>query len=395
MKNNENPTVIVYASRTPIGKLGGGLSSISAPKLAAVLIKDALDKTGLPGEEVDEIIMGNVLTGGVGQAPARQAAIYGGLPPSVCATTINRVCGSGLKAVMFANQAIMTEESKVVFAGGQENMSLAPHLLMNSRTGYKFGSVEVKDSMQWDGLWDPYNNVAMGQCGETCAREYGFSRDQQDDYAVKSYERARKAVESGHFSQEIVPVEVTSRNGSVTVEVDEEPFSVDLERLRTLRPAFDKNGTVTAGNASSINDGAALLAVTDLATAKQRGLKPIARILAQASHAQDPMWFTTAPIGSIKKVLDKAKLTIKDIDLFEINEAFSVVTMAAMRDLELDHDRVNPHGGAVALGHPIGASGARVIVTLLNALRASNKQLGLASLCIGGGEASALIVEMM
>ncbi len=388
-----NRSVIVYAGRTAVGKFSGAFASTPAPKLGAALVKDATTKTGLNGADVDEIIMGQVLTAGVGQAPARQAAIYGGLPTSVCATTVNRVCGSGLKAVMLADQAIRLGDAKIIFAGGQENMTLAPHLLLNSRAGYRFGAVEAKDSMQWDGLWDPYNNMAMGNCGEVCAKEYKFTREQQDEFAQHSYEKARAAVESGHFKNEIIPVEVAAGKNMTTVSADEQPFSVDLAKLKTLRPAFDKDGSVTAGNASSINDGAALLVVMDEAEASRRGLKPLARIVAQASHAQDPIWFTTAPVECMRKVLKKAQLSAKDIDQFEINEAFSVVTMAAIRDLELDAKRVNPYGGAVSIGHPIGASGARVLVTLIHGLKKTGGKRGLATLCIGGGEASAVIVE--
>jgi acetyl-CoA C-acetyltransferase len=387
--------VIVYAGRTAIGKFCGGLSTVSAPRLGAVLVKDALKKTGLGSAEVDEIIMGNVLTAGVGQAPARQAAIYGGLDKSVCATTINRVCGSGLKSVMLADQAIRLGDANVVFAGGQENMSLAPHLLMNSRSGYRFGSVEAKDHMQFDGLWDPYSNVAMGNCGEVCAKEYKFSLEAQNEYAIESYSRARKASEQGQFRNEIIGVEIPSKQGTTLIDKDEEPFASDLDRLKTLRPAFEKDGTITAGNASSINDGAALVVAMNGEAARKKGLKPIAKIVAQASFAQDPMWFTTAPIGCINKVLEKAGLTKGDIDIFEINEAFSVVSMAAIKSLGLDGKKVNPFGGAVALGHPIGASGTRILVTLLNGLRATGGKRGLATLCIGGGEASAVIVEMM
>jgi acetyl-CoA C-acetyltransferase len=392
---NENATiVIVHSARTPIGKLGGALSSVPAPRLGAAIIQRALLETKLDGKDIDEIIMGQVLTAGVGQAPARQTAIYGGLPNSVCATTINRVCGSGLKSIMLGTQAIQTSEAKFVFAGGQESMSLAPHILMGSRAGFKFGTVELKDSMQSDGLWDPYGNVSMGNCAEICAKEYQFSRESQDQYATESYTRARKAIESGSFSKEIVPIEVPGKKGPSLVEVDEQPFSVDLDRLPSLKPAFDKSGTVTAGNSSSINDGAAAVLLTDLNTARQRGLRPIAKIVAQASHAQDPNWFTTAPIACINKVLKKAGLAAKDIDLFEINEAFSVVALAAIKDLKLARDQINIFGGAIALGHPIGASGARVVVTLLNALAATGQKRGLATLCIGGGEASAIIVEM-
>lgn len=389
----DNPTVIVYAKRTAIGKMGGAFASTPAPRLGAALVKDALTSTKIRGEEVDEIIMGNVLTAGIGQAPARQTALYGGLPHSVCATTIGRVCGSGLKAVMLADQAIRLGDAQVVFAGGQENMTLAPHLLMNSRAGYRFGSAEVKDSMQWDGLWDPYNDVPMGNCGEICAREYKFSRQEQDEFALESYRRARKALESGVFAEEIVPIEVKQRKQSTMIEVDEEPFSVDLDKIKSLRPAFDKEGTVTAGNASSINDGAALLVMTDLKTAQERGLVPLAKIVGQASFAHDPAHFTTAPISCIKKLLDRTELTTNDIDLWEINEAFAVVTMAAIKELTIDPAKVNIYGGAVSIGHPIGCSGARILVTLLNSLRQTGNKRGLATLCIGGGEASGIIVE--
>ncbi len=390
-----NPSVIVYAQRTAIGRLGGAFSTVPAPRLGAALVKDALQKTALEGGKVDEIIMGNVLTAGVGQAPARQTALYGGLPHSVCATTIGRVCGSGMKAVMLADQAIRLGDANIVFAGGQENMSLAPHLLMNSRTGYRFGSFEAKDSMQFDGLWDPYNDMAMGNCGEICAKEYTFTREAQDEFSLQSYTRARKAVESGIFADEIVPIEVKHRKKTNVVEVDEEPFSVDLDRLTSLRAAFAKDGTVTAGNASSINDGAALLVLTDLKTAEAHGLTPLAKIVAQASYAQDPIHFTTAPVGCIKNLFAKSGLKSEDIDLYEINEAFAVVTMAAMKDIGIPSDRVNIFGGAVSLGHPIGCSGARIIVTLLNAMRQKDVKRGLATLCIGGGEASGIIIEKM
>lgn len=388
-------SVIVYAGRTAIGKLSGAFAATPAPQLGAALVRDCLKKTGISPEKIDEIIIGQVLTAGVGQAPARQTAIYGGLPKSVCATTLNRVCGSGLKSVMLADQAIRSGDAEVILAGGQENMTLAPHLLPGSRAGYKFGNVELKDHMQYDGLWDPYSNVPMGNCGEECAKKYGFSREAQDEFATESYSRARAATENKTFEREIVPFELVTKKGTTLVSVDEEPFSVDLAKLRDLRPAFDKAGTITAGNASSINDGAALLMVTSADAAKKYGLKPIARIVAQASHAQEPTWFTTAPIECIQKVLKKAKLNVSDIDLFEINEAFAVVTMAAIKELGLKSEQVNVYGGAVALGHPIGASGARVLVTLLNALKDKGKKRGLATLCIGGGEASALVVEIM
>lgn len=391
----QRQTVIAYASRTAIGKLGGSLSTTPAPRLGAALVADAMKKLKFTGAEVDEIIMGNVLTAGVGQAPARQTALYGGLPHSVCATTIGRVCGSGIKAVMLADQAIRLGDANIIFAGGQENMSLAPHLLMNSRTGYRYGSIEAKDSMQWDGLWDPYNNTAMGNCGEICAKEYGFTREMQDAFALQSYQRARKAVESGVFAEEIVSVQVADRKGTKAFELDEEPFAADLDRIGSLRPAFEKDGTITAANASSINDGAALLVLTSEEAAQKHDLKPIARIVSQASYAQDPAHFTTAPIGCIRRLLEKTNLKAKDIDIFEINEAFAVVAMAAIRDLDLDPANVNPLGGAVSLGHPIGASGARIMVTLLNGLKQRGGKRGLATLCIGGGEASGVIVELV
>lgn len=385
-------TYISYAKRTPIGKLSGGLAQVPAPKLGAILVEDAL-KTMKSKDIVDEIIMGNVLSAGVGQAPARQAAIYGGLPNSVRALTINRVCGSGLKSVMLADQAIRLGEANIVFAGGQENMTAAPHLLANSRSGTKFGAITMQDHMQFDGLWDPYNDMAMGNCGEICAEKYDFTREAQDAFSLESYKRAQKAWEEGAFVDEVVPVEVMSRRKTIRVEKDEEPFAADLERLAALRPAFKKDGTITAGNASSINDGAALLVVGNKEALEAQNQKPIAKIIAQSSFAHAPEMFTTAPVQCMKDVLDKAGLTVNDIDLFEINEAFAVVTMAAIHDLKLDSEKVNVHGGAVSIGHPIGASGARILVTLLNAMKRKNAKRGLAAICIGGGEASAIIVE--
>ncbi len=390
---SHNETVIVYAKRTPIGKFMGGLSSIPAPRLAASLVDNARQTLKLGGHEVDEIIMGQVLTAGVGQSPARQSAIFGGLPISVCATTVGRVCGSGIKSVMLADQAIRLGDAKVVFAGGQESMSLAPHILANSRTGLRFGEAALKDSMQWDGLWDAYEDMAMGTCAEACAAKYGFSRKDQDNFALESYSRARQAVESGVFASEILPIEVKSRKGSVLIELDEEPFSVDLEKLGSLKPAFVPEGTITAANASSINDGAALVVIMNRKTAEELKLKPIARIVAQASYAHEPKMFATAPVGCIQKLFTKSNLSVKDIDCFEINEAFAVATMAAIKELSLDPAKVNPCGGAVALGHPIGASGTRILVTLLHTLAREGKKRGLATLCIGGGEASGVIVE--
>ncbi len=386
-------SVIVYAKRTPIGKLSGTLSSLSAPELSSPLISDLLKVTGIEPQLVEECILGQVLTAGVGQAPARQASRKGGLPDSVCATTVGRVCGSGLKAVMLADQAIRCGDASVIVAGGQESMSQAPHLLPRSREGYKFGSVELKDSMQFDGLWDPYDQVPMGQCGELCASTYQFSRLAQDEYAKESYSRARIAIEKGWFNQEILPLTVKGRREDINVSKDEEPFSVDLDKLSSLRPAFAKDGTITAGNASSINDGAAVLLILEEKRAKELGLKPLARILGQASFAHEPKWFTTAPVFAMRKLMNKIGMQTSEIDLFEINEAFSNVAMAAIKDLKLRPDQVNPSGGAVALGHPIGCSGARILVTLIHALNRLGRKTGVASLCIGGGEASAIAIE--
>ena len=383
-------TYILYAKRTPVGKMSGSLSTIPAPKLGAHLVEDALKEVSIKPEQVDEIIMGQVLPAGCGQAPARQAAIYGGLPTSTRALTINRVCGSGLKAVMLGDQSIQLGDAEVVFAGGQENMSLAPHLLPNSRSGYKFGNITALDHMQYDGLWDPYNNVPMGDCGEKCATKYDFSREAQDQFAKTSYTKARSAIDNGWFANEVLPVEIKSRKATKVVDTDEEPFGADLEKMSALRAAFQKDGTITAANASSINDGASLLVL-----AKDALTKPLARIIAHASYAHEPEWFTTAPIKCIEKVLAKAKLKTQDIDLFEINEAFSVVTMAAIEDLKLDPNKVNIHGGAVSIGHPIGASGARILTTLVHALQKTKGRYGLATLCIGGGEASAMIIERL
>ena len=388
-------TLIIYAKRTPVGKLSGALAASAATQLAVPLVKDALHSTNIKPESVDEIIMGCVLPAGLGQAPARQVALHGGLPRSVCATTINRVCGSGLKAIMLADQAIRSGDAAVIFAGGMESMSQAPHLLQGSRAGYKFGAITMQDHMQFDGLMDPYQQKAMGNFGDQCAKEFHFSREAQDQFAITSYERARQAIVSQHFSHEIVAVEIPGKKGPTRVDQDEQPLSIDLTRLTTLKAAFEKDGSVTAGNASSLSDGAALAVLMSAEAAAAQGIKGIAKIVAQASHAQAPEWFTTAPVECIRKVLAKAKLQISDIDPFEINEAFAVVPMAAIKELKLDPAKVNVHGGAIALGHPLGASGTRVLVTLINALRAAGKKRGLATLCIGGGEASAVIIEML
>jgi acetyl-CoA C-acetyltransferase len=386
--------VIVSAARTAIASFMGALHTVPAPKLGAEAIRGALQKAELAPEYVDEVIMGNVLTAAVGQAPARQAALAAGLGNQVPCMTINKVCGSGLKAVMLAAQAIMVGDADVVIAGGQENMSLTPYLLAKARSGLKMGHAQLEDSLIRDGLWDVYNDYHMGSAAELCASDYGFSREDQDEFALTSYIRAQAAIAAGKFAGEIIPVHVPQKRGEpIAITADEEPFRVKFDKVATLRPAFKKDGTVTAANASSINDGAAALVVMAAEKAKELGLKPLARIIAQASAAKKPEYFTTAPADAIAAVLQKAKMEVSDIDLFEVNEAFSVVSLAVNKLAGLDPEKVNIYGGAVALGHPIGASGARILTTLLSALHQENKKTGLATLCIGGGEASALIVE--
>jgi acetyl-CoA C-acetyltransferase len=385
--------VIAAAARTPVGSFQGAFSQLPAPRLGAIAIKEALKRAQVSANEVSECIMGEVLTAGVGQAPARQAAIYAGLDTSTACMTINKVCGSGLKAVMLAADSISLGHSQIIVAGGQENMSLAPHLLENSRVGYRMGPTQVVDSMIKDGLWDPYNNWHMGNAAELCVKEYQFTREEQDAFAIRSYKKAQNSLEKNLFKNEIAPVEIEGRKGNVLVDKDEEPGKAMFDKMPGLKPAFDKTGTITAANASKINDGGAALVLMSESTAKNRGIKPLARIVAQANFAQDPKWFTTAPVGAIKAALKKANLTANQIDLWEINEAFSNVTMAAMKELEIPEEKVNIRGGAVAIGHPIGASGARILTTLCYALQDEKKQFGLATLCIGGGEAVALIVE--
>ncbi len=385
--------VILSAKRTAIGSFQGVFSQTPAPRLGAAAIKEALKVAGIKPENVDECIMGHVLSGGVGQAPARQAAIYADLPKSVECMTINKVCGSGLKSVMLAAQALQLGHANLVVAGGQENMTLAPHLLERSRAGYRMGNVQITDSMIKDGLWDPYGDLHMGNCGELCATEYKFTREMQDQFAIESYKRAQKAIQDGSFKPEIVAVSVPDGKTTKNIETDEEPGKARFDKIPELKPAFDKGGTITAANASKINDGASALVITTASHAKKLGARPLAKIISQASFAQDPKWFTTAPAGAVKKALQRANLTIKDIDLFEVNEAFAVVTMAFMRDMNVNHSQVNIHGGAIALGHPIGASGARVLTTLLHALEKNKLKRGIATLCIGGGEGAAVIVE--
>jgi acetyl-CoA C-acetyltransferase len=388
-----NEILLAGGVRTPIGSFGGAISAVPAPVLGSTAIKGAIRRAAVPADQIDEVIFGNVLSAGLGQNVGRQAAIGAGLSPAVGATTVNKVCGSSLKAVMMAAQAIKTGDANVIVAGGTENMSSAPYLLLKARNGYRMGNGEVVDSMIRDGLWDVYNNVHMGTCGDRCAEKFQFTRQQQDDFAVASFKRVIEAQQKGMFAEEIVPVEVSSRQGTTTVDRDEGPTRFNEEKLRSLQPAFGKTGTVTAGNASSINDGAAAVVVLSGKKAGELGVKPQARVLGYATFSREPEWFTLAPIGAIAKLMEQLKLNVIDVDLFEINEAFAVVPMAAMSELGIPHDKVNVHGGAVALGHPIGASGARVLVTLLEALKQRHGRIGIASLCIGGGEAVALAVQ--
>ncbi len=386
--------VIIAAKRTPVGAFQGSLSSVSAPQLGATVIKSLFDETAIDVNEVDEVIMGNVLSAGLGQAPARQAALYAGLPNSVECLTINKMCGSGLKAVILGAQAIQSSDAEVVIAGGMENMSSAPYLLPKGRSGYRLGHGKIEDSVIKDGLWDVYTDQHMGNCAEICARGKNYSREQQDELAKESYTRAQNAQENGSFDLEIVSVEVPQRKGnSIQVSVDEEPGRANFNKMPNLRPAFDKDGTITAANASKINDGAAAVLIMSAAKAEELGLEPKVRIVAQASAAHEPEWFTTAPVKAIQYVLAKAGMKTDEIDLWEINEAFAPVAQAAMDEFDLDSSKVNVHGGAIALGHPIGASGARILTTLIHAMEKNNAKTGLATLCIGGGEASALIVE--
>jgi acetyl-CoA C-acetyltransferase len=388
--------VIVGMARTPIGSFQGALASLSAPKLGAVAIRAALDRANVKPDAVSEVIMGNVLTGGVGQAPARQAMIAAGIPNSVPALTINKVCGSGMKAIMLAAQSIRTGESSIVVAGGQESMSNAPYIMPQARNGFRMGNAQVIDSMIHDGLWDPYNNQHMGNCGELCAKEFNFTREMQDAFAIESFKRSQKAQADGKFKSEIAAVTLTGSKGETTVvDTDEGPAKGKLDKIPALKPAFDKAGTITAANASTINDGASALVLMSGDRARELGLKPLARIVSQATFAQDPVWFTTAPASAMKTAVERAGWKMSDVDLCEVNEAFAVVTMAAMKDAGIPHEKMNVWGGAISLGHPIGSSGARIVVTLLSALRDRGLKRGLAGICIGGGEATAVCVELM
>lgn len=393
MKRIES-AVIVSAVRTPMGSFNGVFSSVPATKLGSIVIAEALGRINHPPDQVDDVSMGCVLSAGLGQAPARQASIGAGIPHSVGATTVNKVCGSSLKTVIMAAQAIALGEARVVVAGGMENMTRAPYLLEKARQGYRLGHAELVDSLVKDGLWDVYNKFHMGNGGELCAAKYRLTRSELDDFALESYRRAREAVATGTFTREIVPVDVPQRKAaSLSVTDDEEPNRADLSKLRELKPVFQEDGVLTVGNSPSCNDGAAALVVMAEEEAKHRGLAPLARIVGYAGAALAPEWFTIAPVEAIKRVLKKTGLSIGDIDLFEINEAFSAVSLAINRELGLDDKRVNVNGGAVALGHPIGATGARILTTLLYAMEARGARRGLAGLCIGGGEALAMIVE--
>ena len=385
--------VIVGAKRTAIGSMLGQFTGVPTPTLGAAAIKAALEHGGVAASDVSEVIMGCVLPANLGQAPARQAALAAGLPKGAGCTTINKVCGSGMKAIMLAHDLVKAGSASIVVAGGMESMTNAPHMVA-ARTGIRYGEGKLVDHMAWDGLTNPYDGQSMGVFAEATAGKYGFTREQQDAFATESVRRAQAAIAAGTFVGEIVPVKVAGRKGEVEYVVDEQPGKSDPAKIPTLKPAFAKDGTVTAASSSSISDGAAATVVMSADEAAKRGLKPLARIVAHATNAQEPQWFTTAPVDAIRRVLDKAGWKVADVDLFEINEAFAVVTMAAMHDLGIAHDRVNVHGGACALGHPIGCSGARLVVTLIHAMRERGARRGVASLCIGGGEATAIAVEL-
>ena len=394
--STSDPIVIVGMARTPMGGFQGVLKDVSAPELGSFAIRAALERGGVPAEDVDEVLMGCVLPAGLGQAPARQASLGAGIPVSTGCTTVNKMCGSGMKTTMLAHDLLKAETNEVMVAGGLESMSNTPYILPKARSGQRLGHGQMLDHMFLDGLEDAFDKgTLMGVFAERTAKKYGFSREAQDEFAIRSLTRAKKAIEDGSFDAEVTPVTYKNRQGEVTVEQDEQPLTANLEKIPKLRPAFDKDGTVTAANSSSISDGAAALVMMRESTAKKRGLKPIARFLGHSSFAQEPAWFTTAPVSAIRNLLETVGWNVDDVDLFEINEAFAVVTMAAMKDLNLPADKVNVHGGACALGHPVGASGTRILVTLISALQKYGKTRGVASLCIGGGEATAMAVEVL
>ena len=394
--NNNDSIVITGIARTPIGGFQGVLSELSAPVLGSFAIRAALERSGVPAEEIDEVLMGCVLPAGLGQAPARQASLGAGIPNTAGCTTVNKMCGSGMKTTMMAHDALIAKTNEIMVAGGMESMTNAPYILQKVRSGQRLGHGEMIDHMFLDGLEDVYEKgTLMGVFAERTAKLYGFSREEQDEFAINSLTRAKNAIDDGSFKDEITPVSFSNRNGEKVVQEDEQPLAVDLKKIPQLRPVFEKGGTVTAANSSSISDGAAAIVMMSESAAKRRSLVPLARILGHSSFAQSPDWFTTAPIGSIKELFGKVGWESKDVDLFEINEAFATVTMAAMKDLDLPPSKVNIHGGACALGHPVGASGTRLLVTLISALRKYNKTRGVASLCIGGGEATAIAVEVL
>jgi acetyl-CoA C-acetyltransferase len=388
-----NEAMIVAGVRTAMGAMSSGLAAVPAPQLGATCVKALMARTGVPGDQVDEVIMGNCIAAGLGMNPARQVAINGGLPPSTGATTINRACASGLKAVAMASQAIRLGDADLIIAGGMESMTRAPYLLLKGREGYRMGHGELLDSLIYDGLTDPFSSKHMGVFADRCAAKFGFTKNVMDDFAVRSHTRARKAIEAGISADEIVPVEIAIRGKTTTFATDEGPGKFDEAKLRSLKPAFGPEGTVTAGNASSINDGAAALLIASDARCKKLGLTPQARIVAGVTFSREPEWFTIAPIGAVSKLLDKVGWSVKDVDLFEVNEAFAAVGLAVEKELGLNPEKVNIYGGAVALGHPIGCSGARILVTLLNGLKRTGGRRGVATLCVGGGEGIAMAVE--
>ena len=388
--------VVLAATRTPIGSFQGALASVPAPRLGAAAIRSAVAQAGVAPADISDCLMGNVLQAGQGQAPARQAALAAGLPYSVRCTTVHKVCGSGLQTVMAASYFLKGGMGGIIAAGGMENMSLAPYLLPKARDGFRIGHQQIVDSLINDGLWDPYNNIHMGNCAEQCAAKFGFTREQQDAYAIASFQRAQAAQKDGRFTAEITPVEIADARGNVSrVDTDEGPAKVRYDKVPTLKPSFQKDGTITPANASSINDGAAALLLTTGANATAKGLKPIARLVSFGGHAQDPVWFTTAPVPATQKALAVAGWSVADVDLWEVNEAFAVVPMAFMKELGVPHEKLNVRGGAISLGHPIGCSGTRILVTLISALRERGLRRGVAAICIGGGEGLAACVELI
>jgi len=392
---SENSVVIVGAKRTALGSLLGQFTGVATPQLGAAAIRAALAEAGVPGDQVEEVLMGCVLPAGLGQAPARQAALAAGVSTAAACLTLNKVCGSGMKAIMLGHDALKLGHASVVVAGGMESMTNAPHLLPGSRTGVKYGGFEALDHMAWDGLVNPYDKQSMGVFGELCADKLALTREAQDAFAAESVRRALAAQASGAFKKEIAPVTVAGRKGDVVIDSDEQPGRCDIGKIATLKAAFKKDGTITAASSSSINDGAAATVMMRENDARARGLRPIARVLGHATHAQEPAWFTTAPAPAIAKLLKQVGWSVADVDLFEVNEAFAVVAMAAMQELGIAHERINVNGGACALGHPIGASGARIVVTLIHALAARGLKKGVATLCIGGGEATAIAIELV